>query len=181
MREGTSNTVLTAMVHGDLVSGALVSRPCLWSGRPAAVLHSVWRSHAQAPSGDVQSGSGATLDRERSHGGSAQLPFVLGTDRTKPGERPASSLFARHSALQELRTPRALYRRGCLAVNQFAKPSSLRPGTSVLGIHVGSQRALLSHRVAHVVFSGPRNLAAGFGMLARQPRKWERGNCYVSH
>ena len=153
LREGTSNTILNAIVDGDLVSGALVSRPCSWSG-PPAVLHPVWRSHAQAPSGDVQSGTGATLDRERSHRLSAELSLVLGTDRKKPCNLSPSPIFARHAPLQELRATRAIHRRGSLGTTQVQTPSVNRTAES-FGISFCSLTRAALQRAARVVFLSP--------------------------
>ena len=54
-----------------------------WCGRvtPASRPLKTRRPHAQATSGDVQSGSGTTLDRQRSKRRAAQLSFVFRLDR----------------------------------------------------------------------------------------------------
>ena len=160
MREGTSNSAHCATRLSALVSAALVSRPCSRFGQPSAALHSVRRFHAQAPSGDVQSGASASLDRERPHWVPTQLSLMLGTDRTKPFSLSPRPLLARHAPLPELRTPRAVYRGRRLKDSHFCTYSPrvlrqlLRPALLLI------RRARCSFGVARAVISRPRALAA---------------------
>jgi hypothetical protein len=181
LREGTSNTAHYATSRGALVSGALVSRPCSWSGTPSIAQHSVRRSHAQAPSGDIQSGAGASLDRERPHWVSPQLPVVLGTDRAKPQRLSTRSLFACDPPLQELRTARAIYRgrrvkdsNSGTYTREYCNSSS--PPVSLLG-----RRARSSFGVARAVFPGCVIWQRDRERLFASPEREERGNCHVTN
>lgn len=162
MREGTSNTAHYATRFGALVSAALVSRPCSRFGRPSAALYSVRRFHAQAPSGDVQSGASASLDRERPHWIPAQLSLMLGTDRTKPCSLSSRSILACYASLPNLRTARAVHR-GRGVKTSRVDTYSQRVLKQVK--HVGPaspfvRRARRSLGVARAVISRPRALAA---------------------
>ena len=148
--EGTSTRACCAADRGTLVSGVLVSEPWWRSGAISAALHPHWRSHAQATSGDVQSGPGSTPYRERPHRFSAQLPILFGPDRAKPRGLSASSLFACDASLQELRAAGAIHSRSRL-VSSFQTPS--RAFKCVRG-------ARSSSRATRVVISPSRGLAA---------------------
>ncbi len=115
LRDGTSNSANDATFCGDQVSGTSVSRPCSGSGPRSAARHSLWRSHAKATSGDVQSGTGSTLDCERPHRIATQLSLVLGSNRTQPGTFSSGALLACNPPLQELRASREIHRRSRLA------------------------------------------------------------------
>ena len=153
MREGTSNSAHNVTYSGDLVSGAYVSRLCLGSGPRSAARHSLWRSHAKAPSGDVQSGTGAALDCERPHRITTQLSIVLGSNRTQPISISASSLLACDAPLQELRPSREVYRRSRVAP-RVLRDSQL--GTYSTAVHnstiVSRQRAQLDPGCARCHF-----------------------------
>jgi hypothetical protein len=141
LREGTSNSAHNVTYRGDLVSGASVSRPCLGSGPRSAARHSLWRSHAKAPSGDVQSGTGATLDCERPHRITTQLSLVLGSNRTQPSGISSRALFACHAPLQELRASSEIHRRSRLAA-RFSQPLALfQQQATRVPLLVGSARS----------------------------------------
>jgi hypothetical protein len=112
--EGTLHQYFCATNCGQQVSGALVSRPWSWSGAVSSALHSIWRSHAQAPSGDVQPGTGSSLDSERSYWFAAQLPLMLRTHRARSGSVSPRSLLACDASLQELRSAGEVHRRSSL-------------------------------------------------------------------
>jgi hypothetical protein len=160
LREGTTNTAHYATRLGALVSAALVSRPCSRFGRPSAALYSVRRFHAQAPSGDLQSGASASLDRQRPHWIPAQLSLLLGTDRTKPCSLSSRSVLACHAPLPNLRTARAVHRGRrvkALRVGTCSQPA-LRQQVGPASLFV--RRARSSLGVARAVISRPRALAA---------------------
>ena len=87
-----------------------------WCGRvtPASRPLKTRRPHAQATSGDVQSGSGTTSDRERSKRRTAQLSFVLRLDRAISNACPPSAAITRDTPLHRVWTNRAVYRGGGL-------------------------------------------------------------------
>ena len=148
--EGTSRKACCAADRGTLVSGVLVSGPWWRSGPISAALHPHWRSHAQATSGDVQSGPGSSSHRERSHWFTAQLPILFGPDRAKPRDLSASPLLACDAALQKLRAAGSLHSRSRL-VSSFQAP--VRAFKCV-------RDARSSSRAARVVISLSRGLAA---------------------
>lgn len=130
---GTSYQYFCATNCGQQLSGALVSRPWSWSGAVSSALHSIWRSHAQAPSGDVQPGTGSSLNSERSNWFAAQLPIMLGTHRARSRSFPSCSLFACDASLQELRSASAVHRRSSLKKSITAplgRPFSVRSARS---------------------------------------------------
>lgn len=151
LREGTSNSAHNVTYSGDLVSGASVSRPCLGTGPRSAARHSLWRSHAKAPSGDVQSGTGATLDCERPYRITTQLSFVLWSNRTQSRAISACALLACDAPLQELRTSGEIHRRSRLAVptNSTLGSTSAQEKSSKVSSLVRSARS--SMRVARAV------------------------------
>src|SRR5207248_2705469 len=71
-----------------------------------------WRAHAQATSERVQSRSGPFSHQQRPQRISAQLSLLLRIDRTGSTTGTPTSVYARHAALQELRSDSALRRRG---------------------------------------------------------------------
>ena len=158
LREGTSNSAHNVTYSGDLVSGAYVSRLCLGSGPRSAARHSLWRSHAKAPSGDVQSGTGAALDCERPHRITTQLSIVLRSNRTQPISISASALLACDAPLQELRASREIHRRSRLATRFRSTLALFQQQFTIVPSLVGSARS--SIRVARAVISAPRDLAA---------------------
>jgi hypothetical protein len=148
--EGTSRKACCAADRGTLVSGVLVSGPWWRSGPISAALHPHWRSHAQATSGDVQSGPGSSSHRERPYWFTAQLPILFGPDRTKPRDLSASSILACDASMQELRAAGAIHSRSGLD-SSFQAP--IRAFNSV-------RDARSSSRAARVVISLSRRLAA---------------------
>jgi len=160
LREGTTNTALYATRLGALLSAALVSRPCSRFGRSSAALYSVRRFHAQAPSGDVQSGASASLDRERPHWIPAQLPVMLGTDRTKPCSLSSRSVLARHAPLPNLRTARAVHRGRRVKDSGVGTYSQRGPQQRSRPASLFVRRARCSSGVARAVISRQRAMAA---------------------
>ena len=158
LREGTSNTAHYATRLGALVSAALVSRPCSRFGRSSAALYSVRRFHAQAPSGDVQSGASASLDRERPHWIPAQLSLMLGTDRTKPCSLSSRSILACYASLPNLRTARAVHRGRRVKTSRVDTYSQRVQQVGPASPFV--RRARRSLGVARAVISRPRAPAA---------------------
>jgi hypothetical protein len=153
LREGTSNSAHDVTYSGDLVSGAYVSRLCLGSGPRSAARHSLWRSHAKAPSGDVQSGTGAALDCERPHRITTQLSIVLGSNRTQPISISASSLLACDAPLQELRPSREVHRRSRVAPRVLRdSPLSIYSAAVHNSPIVSRQRAQLDQSCARCHF-----------------------------
>lgn len=144
LREGTSNSANDATFCGDQVSGASVSRPCLGSGPRSAARHSLWRSHAKATSGDVQSGTGSTLDCERPHRIATQLSLVLGSNRTQPRTFSSGALLACDAPLQELRTSGEIHRRSRLATQFALGPQPKFYSTEVYSLFACSLRAQLT-------------------------------------
>lgn len=168
MLEGTS---IRARCAADrVVSGALVSGPCSGSGPVSAAPHPYWRSHAQATSGDVQPGTGSSLDCERSHGLTAQLSLLFRSDRAESRGLSSHALLARDASLQELRSPRSLHRRSRL--------TSLV--SSPLGANSCSWRALLSSGSARFYFPNAWT-GSVLGNVCSPAPHGERGNCYVSY
>lgn len=151
LREGTSNSAHNVTYSGDLVSGTSVSRPCLGSGPRSAARHSLWRSHAKAPSGDVQSGTGATLDCERPHRITTQLSFLLGSNRTQPSGISSRALLACDAPLQELRASSAIHSRSRLATRFYSNLRSISAAVHKSPI-VSRQRAQLDQSGARCHF-----------------------------
>lgn len=160
LRDGSSISANNATFCGDLVSGASVSRPCSGSGPGSAARQSIWRSHAKAPSGDVQSGTGSTLDCERPHRVATQLPLVLRSNRTQPRGFSSRALLACHAPLQKLRATREIHRRSRIASQFYSiiSKSSIQQQFGPVSSLVRSARSSL--RVARAVISAPRDLAA---------------------
>ncbi len=181
LREGTSNSATNATFCGDQVSGASVSRPCLGSGPRSAAQHSLWRSHAKATSGDVQSGTGSTLDCERPHRIATQLSLVLGSNRTQPSSFSSGALLACDAPLQELRAPGEIHRRSRLA-SQFPLDSQADVYTTVVHIVSSLVRGARSSQELRAL-SFPHLVIWQLGeeRFDRQPHVGERGFCHVTH
>lgn len=89
------------------IDGYFSRRP---RGTPYASDTFLWRSHAQATSGDLQPGSGATPDRDRSHRIASQLPIVrFRRLRTRTESHPTAAPFPRDTDVQFVRQNGALY------------------------------------------------------------------------
>lgn len=90
------------------LDGYFPDSPCATSHASDTFLP--WRSHAQAPSGDLQSGSGAPSDRFRPHRFAPQLPVLrLWCVRTRAESHTASSSLTRDADVYLVRENGALY------------------------------------------------------------------------
>jgi hypothetical protein len=96
-----------------------------WCGRvtPAFRPLKTRRPHAQATSGDVQSGSGITPDRKRSKRRAAELSFVLRFDRAIPDACPPSAEISGDAPLHGLWKNCAVHRGSGLTGNLSADVS----------------------------------------------------------
>lgn len=68
-------------------------------------------AYAQAETGHVQSGAGASPDRERSNRIAAQLSVLFGPDRTYANRLPSSSALSGDPALSRVRSTGEVHRR----------------------------------------------------------------------
>jgi hypothetical protein len=90
----------------------------------ARVSHQPGRSHAQTPSGDVQSSASIASDSQRPERRSSELSIVLGFHRTIARARAAAAALARHAALHVMRSGRALHCWRCLTTGEGGRPVS---------------------------------------------------------
>jgi hypothetical protein len=127
--------------------------------------HQPRRSHAQAPSGDVQSSASLAPHCERSEWGCSELPVLLRFNRTVTRTLSAAASLPRHAAVHVLRTHRALYRWGGLKVNRhpFMVMNSSLPRLCLGGDSVVGPRPLWVVRPAfrHPLVSSPSSAQRG--------------------
>ena len=67
--------------------------------------------HAKAPSGDVQSSTGAAAHLARSHRIAIVVPVMLRSDHARSAADPAAASLARDAAVLKMRTRREIHRR----------------------------------------------------------------------